>query len=106
VVATAGYTALAVSNGADALSLLRVLPTPCLVLTDLKMPVMDGWELVQRITGSPTLARHPVIVFSGAETRAMRPPVVVRFLPKPVLPDQVLAAVRDFCGEGGAPTLA
>ena len=42
-----------------------------LILTDLNMPVMDGWEMVHHIKDNPTLAEIPVVLITteGSETR-------------------------------------
>ena len=58
-----GYTTLEAENGHQALSLFRK-EQPALILTDLRMPVMDGFDLLDEITmESP---QTPVIIFSGA----------------------------------------
>jgi PAS domain S-box-containing protein len=58
-----GYTTLEAANGQEALSLFRK-EQPSLILTDLRMPVMDGFDLLDEvIMESP---QTPVIIFSGA----------------------------------------
>lgn len=72
----AGYQARAAPNGAEALGALAWGPD--LILLDLAMPVMDGWEFLERLTalgasgggGSHKTATPPVIVLSGAPRRA------------------------------------
>jgi len=57
-----GYTPLEAENGHQALALFRK-EQPALILTDLRMPVMDGFDLLDEITmESP---KTPVIIFSG-----------------------------------------
>jgi CheY-like chemotaxis protein len=51
-------------NGLQALELLEPL-RPDLILLDLMMPVMDGWEFAERIRGRPDWAQIPVIVLSA-----------------------------------------
>lgn len=61
-----GYSVLAASNGLDALKLLRSLSAPpAMILLDLMMPVMDGYEFLEAQRGDPTLSSIPVAVISA-----------------------------------------
>lgn len=60
-----GYEVLKASNGAEALRRLRGSPKPGLVLLDLMMPVMSGWEFRAEQMLEPALAAVPVIALSG-----------------------------------------
>src|SRR4051812_27516902 len=62
----AGYTVTAAANGREALEALRHSPRPDLILLDLTMPVLDGWQFLQEQKRDPTLASIPVVVVSGA----------------------------------------
>lgn len=60
-----GYRAERARNGQEALERLRASP-PALILLDLMMPVMDGWEFAQRLKEEPPdLAHTPIIVLSA-----------------------------------------
>lgn len=61
----AGYRVGCAANGREALARLRQGPTPFLILLDLQMPVMNGWEFLRCRADEPTLARVPVIVISA-----------------------------------------
>ncbi len=66
----AGYGVLAAANGAAALSLLRAAPQartpPCdLVILDLMMPVMNGWDFRAKQRADPALAEIPVLLMSA-----------------------------------------
>jgi len=61
-----GYRAAPVANGAEALAYLTIHPPPRLILLDLMMPVMDGWEVMHALVANAALAHVPVIVLSGA----------------------------------------
>jgi CheY-like chemotaxis protein len=61
-----GYATQSASNGKEALEMLRASDAPpSLVLLDLMMPEMDGWELLVRMDEDPTLHRIPVALMSS-----------------------------------------
>src|ERR1043166_6147962 len=59
-----GYAVTSVNNGQEALEQLRATPS-ALILLDLMLPVMDGFEFRVHQLQDPALARVPVIVLSG-----------------------------------------
>jgi CheY-like chemotaxis protein len=61
----AGYPVVAVGNGEEALAELRHDHRPCLVVLDLMLPVMDGFEFRVRQMQDPEIADIPVIVVAG-----------------------------------------
>ena len=64
-----GFAVLAAANGQEALELLKV-ENPCVVLLDLMMPVISGWEFLRHRKAQPELSRIPVIVTSAVIDRA------------------------------------
>src|SRR5262249_6405268 len=56
-------------NGQEALALLRAGRLPRLVLLDLMMPVMNGWEFLAEVAKDPELDAIPVVVLTAAERR-------------------------------------
>src|SRR6266550_4705799 len=65
-----GHTFHDASNGREAMDWLEVQSdSPCLILLDLRMPVMDGWDFLHAIAAVPRLATIPVIVISGSIQR-------------------------------------
>ena len=54
-------------NGEEALALLRTGKRPSLVLLDLMMPVMNGWEFLNEIANDPPLRQIPIVVLTAAE---------------------------------------
>jgi len=60
-----GYAPLGASNGAEALSLLRSHRSISLVLLDLMMPVMNGYEFLTEQRRDPALANIPVVAISA-----------------------------------------
>jgi two-component system, chemotaxis family, chemotaxis protein CheY len=61
-----GYTTIGMANGEEALRFLSTSERlPNLILLDLMMPVMDGWEFLMRIDEKPALHRIPVVIMSA-----------------------------------------
>ena len=87
-----GYRVHEAENGRDAMAWLRdaSLP-PALVLLDLEMPVMDGWEFLHRLRRSARWSEIPVLVMSGVDD--MRLPRGVPSLPKPSTAQALTRAV-------------
>jgi CheY-like chemotaxis protein len=89
-----GFSVLTAQNGLDALNKMKAADHVSLVLLDLWMPVMDGWEVLRRKKGDPDLANVPVVVISAI------PPVdldgVESVLTKPIDLNQLMETVRHF----------
>jgi CheY-like chemotaxis protein len=83
---------LRAQNGAAAIEALRKNPPPCLMVLDLMMPVLSGWEVLEIVRDDATLARMPVVVMS-----AMTAPAVAGWIPKPVNLHTLLDTVHEFC---------
>jgi DNA-binding response OmpR family regulator len=64
VLSSAGYEVLTAENGAAALSVLRAV-LPDLIILDLMMPVMNGWQFREAQAALPDYARIPVVCLSG-----------------------------------------
>lgn len=79
-----GFNVLQAENGEQGLERLRELGKPCIVLLDLTMPVMDGWEFHRELRADPQLRDSRVIIVSGTGTQDSLPQQVDAFLPKPV----------------------
>jgi CheY-like chemotaxis protein len=60
-----GYEVARAANGQEALRYLRECPPPCLILLDLMMPVMNGWEFRKQQLLDPTLSSIPVAIVTG-----------------------------------------
>jgi len=62
-----GHSPHGASNGREAIDWLEAQDElPCLILLDLRMPVMDGWDFIRVVSSVPRLANIPVIVISGS----------------------------------------
>jgi CheY-like chemotaxis protein len=60
-----GYSVAAAANGREAIDHLRERGRPCVILLDLMMPIMDGWQFRAEQLRDPGLAPIPVIVISA-----------------------------------------
>src|SRR5262245_43963377 len=88
------HTVLEATNGIEALHMLQSFDVT-LVLLDLMMPVMTGWELLDKMREDSRLALIPVCVTSAfAGRQALR---VKRVLQKPYALDAMLEVVNELC---------
>jgi CheY-like chemotaxis protein len=93
-----GYDVRSADNGVSALALLRESDAPCLILLDLMMPVMDGHELLARLSADSALAKIPVVVVTaGRHPQGSRVPGAADVLYKPFEPDRLIKIVQQFC---------
>jgi len=95
-------------DGEEALAALQHGLRPCLVVVDLMMPKMDGWEFRQRQLSDPQFATIPVIMMSGYPNaqKAAGTLGVRAILKKPLSASRLLALVNRYCrrNAGAAPT--
>jgi CheY-like chemotaxis protein len=71
---SSGHQVAIAIDGADALDRLRTGSHPCVVLTDLRMPRMDGFELSSAVAHDPHLASIPIVVVTGDHILALTSP--------------------------------
>ena len=68
-----GFSVIPASTGADALLILTHMDPPDLIVLDLMLPLMSGWDVSAELAKDERLARVPVIIFRGSWTGARRP---------------------------------
>ncbi len=88
-----GHAVAVAIDGADALDRLRAGSIPCVVLTDVRMPRMDGWELSRAVSRDPELASIPVVVVTGDKILSFSSPA----RDKPFSPRELDALVQRSC---------
>jgi type IV pilus assembly protein PilB len=97
-----GYEVYTAQDGANGLE-LAVYARPQLVITDLNMPRMNGYELVTSLRGRAETANVPMILFTGANNRRQLQGLHIErclLLEKPFRNDVLFAAVADLIGNG------
>lgn len=94
-----GFTVTTASNGRDALARLAEMGAPCVIILDLMMPVMDGWELRAELLKMPDFADVPVVLLSGvadveSQAKSLQ---AVDYLTKPIDLKRLYSAVSLYC---------
>ena len=101
----AGHDVVCADNGREALEKLHEDHRErdyCVILLDLMMPVMNGYEFREEQLKDPTIASIPVIVVT-ADGRAREKAAQLgstRYFQKPLSPRELLSAVREYCPIG------
>ncbi|MGH7522342.1 MAG: response regulator [Gemmatimonadales bacterium] len=91
------YRVVAVSNGAEALETLRGDVLPNVILLDVSMPVMDGFDFLRFRNEDPRLAAVPVVLVTNAKPYE-RPTIGVNdVVRKPIDIDEILFAIKRYC---------
>lgn len=91
-----GYTVYGASNGQDALEKLPLIPRPRLILLDLMMPVMNGWQFMDELRKTTDFSAIPVVVVTAfnEKTRSIQAQAVMK---KPVELNALLNVVNRYC---------
>ncbi|HEY6077225.1 MAG TPA: response regulator [Polyangiaceae bacterium] len=93
-----GFVASCAENGAEAITLLEKGLDPDLILTDLLMPVMSGWDLCVALKSKPAWQSIPIIVLCGMPADQRGQLQVEDAFEKPTNVDQLLSRIRELCG--------
>jgi two-component system cell cycle response regulator DivK len=97
-----GYIVVEAADGQDGVSKAKS-ECPDLILMDIQLPVIDGYEATRQIKADPTLAKTPIIAVSsfamkGDEEKA-RGAGCDHYVTKPYSPLQLLRTIRGALGE-------
>ena len=97
MLALEGFEPEAACDGLEALARLRTRgPRPHVIVLDMMMPRMDGWEFCRHRAKDPTLGDIPVVVLSAAPADKLKVPVDA-VVPKPFDYDRLLTTIRAHC---------
>ena len=94
-----GYQVVVAAHGREALELIRGGVRPQLIVLDLMMPVMDGWQFLEVRAADPELSAVPVVVVS-ATPETLQPPETCAFVRKPMRLEHLLEVVGRECAAG------
>lgn len=94
-----GYRVASAAHGAEALERLEELDTPCLVLLDLMMPIMDGWALRSELLADPGRSSIPIVLLSARDDVAEEAERLqaVDYVGKPVDLAKLNSLVDAYC---------
>lgn len=98
-----GYEVDEAESGERALDVLDGGPLPDVLLLDVRMPGIDGWEVLRRVRGGPhPLNELPVVIFTADIALAEQAPVALQerewFLGKPFDPDDLISMIEEAVG--------
>jgi CheY-like chemotaxis protein len=92
-----GFRAAGATSGTEAIEQARLL-RPDIILMDLALPQLDGWEATRRLKSDPRTRDIPVVALSGHALQGHAEGALQAgcdsFLPKPCLPDVLVAEIR------------
>lgn len=88
-----GFDVSEAQDGEEALVMLRRDPLPDVVLLDLMMPRVNGWQVVETMRASPPLAKVPVMILTAFGTQ-IGLPLDVHVLHKPLERDILVSEIR------------
>jgi CheY-like chemotaxis protein len=96
-----GYRVICAANGRDALDYLGRGELPFVILLDLSMPIMDGWQFCHRRRQDLVLAHIPVVLLSAEEDLGSLASTLSAngHLAKPIRIDALLSTVRQLVAE-------
>jgi CheY-like chemotaxis protein len=94
----AGYLAVSAENGAQAVSLLEGGLDPDLILTDLVMPVMTGWELCETLKSRPGWRSIPIVLLCGMSAEQRGKLQVDDAFEKPMDFTRLNGRIAELCG--------
>ena len=89
-----GYYVYTASNGKEGMEILHEIAPPCLIILDLMMPVMNGWEFADALETDRAYADIPIVTLSAFSDPGKRIRVSGS-LKKPVDLDILFALVRN-----------
>ena len=98
-----GYDVIEAQNGKEAVEAAQAR-MPDIIIMDLSLPVMDGWEATRRLKADDRTKKIPVVALTGhalaGHSKGAREAGCDSFLAKPCLPDQLVAEIKRMLESG------
>jgi signal transduction histidine kinase/DNA-binding response OmpR family regulator len=98
-----GFRVTSAFHGAEGLAKAREA-RPALIILDVKMPGMDGWEVLSALKADPELASLPVVLFTVTDSREQGYALGADYLAKPIDRQQLQALLAKYRGQKTSPT--
>jgi len=100
-----GYDAIVAANGRDALSVIENVSPVDVILLDLMLPYVSGYQVIQEVRSNPVWQHVPIIVLSG---KVLEQDIVRAldlgasdYVTKPFKPQELLARIRRITNDAG-----
>ena len=103
VVERANYEVREARHGADALESIAAW-VPDVIVADMRMPVMNGAELIGRIRSDPAIASIPIVLLSGIQEQTAESRLASAVVAKPFEPADLLATLKRVLDAGAQPS--
>jgi CheY-like chemotaxis protein len=107
--AFSGFRVIQAANGKEALD-QAFANRPDIIIMDLSLPVMDGWEATRRLKADQRTNAIPVVALTGHAMQGHSKGAIEAgcdsFVAKPCLPDQLVAEIRKMLSTARANTKA
>jgi CheY-like chemotaxis protein len=104
-----GYEVIEAKNGIEAIEAAQAR-MPDIIIMDLSLPVMDGWEATRRLKADDQTRRIPIVALTGhalaGHSKGAKEAGCDSFLAKPCLPDQLVAEIRRMLEGSGKAAVA
>lgn len=97
-----GFVVRTAAHGLEALRVIRETGAPAVIVLDLLMPVMDGWQLSAALSEDRDLASVPIIVLSTEHDDGRPIPQAIAKLRKPAEADEICDLVARCCRDRSA----
>ena len=93
-----GYKVITAANGQEALKILSEMSNPCLILLDLMMPIMNGWQFAAAISENANFKNIPIVVLTAFADKVKTIPGKLT-LKKPIDLELLFEVAKKYCHE-------
>lgn len=95
------FSVITAPEGKSALELLRNGLRPCVILADVMMPVMNGWDFLEAKLNDPALRDIPIYMLSAADRNHALADRANGFFAKPIKFEKLLEVLARYCRTDG-----